>query len=164
MSLLHRRTFIKNSALFSLGFVIIPSLAYCSNKQIRLEEIIGKDESILHEFPAEGDAYLPYYTLSKSNFSHSSLAGNQAFVFCQDGKIIGYVLQMKGSNNDKIIKDEISGKYGVPQKDFENDFGVAYSWRNETRKCSFSMSKNYKNSPNPTFYSEAVLEKAELLF
>jgi len=161
---MHRRTFIRNSALLSTGILISSSLIYCSGKKISLDDCIGKNKNILDGFPVEGDSYFSYYTLPQSKFSHSNFSGEQAFVFCKNNKIVGYTIKMNGTDDVENYMSKLSQKYGVQKKVFENDFGEEFSWETDSRKFSLTYAKNYPNVPKNTYFSEAVLKNGLMVF
>ncbi len=161
---MHRRQFIKNTTLFSSAILISSSLVYCSDKKFALEDNIGKSGNILDEFPVEGDSDFSYYILQKSQFSHSEVSGQQAFVFCKNEKIIGYTIKIDGTDKAENYLRQLSQKYGVQKKVFENDFGHEYSWENNDKQISLTYAKNYANVPQYTYFSEAILDTSLFIF
>lgn len=161
---MQRRTFLKNAALISAGLIIVPSFSFCNSPKINLDECMGQSESILKNFSSQIDVNSSQYTLSDSQFSHPDFRASEAYVFCRDGKIIGYTLKINGKKKPEEYKDELSQELGQASVEFKNNLGTGYSWQNAKKKFSLSHTRDAKKNFPVIFYSEAFLESAKWVY
>ncbi len=160
---MQRRKFIKNTILVSSSLLIANSLISCSNNNtILLEEIIGKPEKILDTFKKEGNEYFAYYVLSK--FKHSKLTGEQVYIYCQKGIIVGYTIKIKGTDKIQEYTHTFSQQFGDKKIVFENDFGKEYEWRTNNKKITLCYSKDYKGLSQNTYFSESTINNELIVF
>ncbi|TPN89087.1 hypothetical protein [Aquimarina algicola] len=160
---MHRRIFIKNTVLISTG-ILASGLISCSNNTIILDNIIGKSEDIVNSFPKEGDDNFFYYILPQSNAEHSSISGQETFIFCQNGKIIGFNIKIDGTDDIEKYSAQLSQLYGSQKKVFENDFGQEFEWKTDTKQIKLCYSKQFPNVPQHTFYSESIFNSKLSIF
>ncbi len=120
-----------------------------------LDNLIGQSEDILKGYNKEGDSNFSYYIIS--SFEHSFFSGEKVFVFCENNTIVGFSVKR---NNNKASKEieALSELYGTKKITYESDFGIEYQWKTAARRISLSHTKTYKDFPQNTFYSEALLD------
>ncbi|MDO6811237.1 hypothetical protein Q4603_21650 [Zobellia galactanivorans] len=88
-----RRQFIESTLVATIGLCSPPLLASCSKKgNIPLNTIIGEKEKLLMEFPRQGNQYFSFYILKQGDFDHPNIKGDKAYVYCENGKIVGYTI------------------------------------------------------------------------
>ena len=134
------------------------------NLRINLNEIIGKPEKLLEQFPKEGDSDFAYFTIPSSDFEHSLVSGYQTFVYCQKEVIVGYTIRKKGINKTEEYSKQLSQKYGNQKMVFENDFGKEYQWRTDTKKIILCYTDEQTSLPQNTYYSESILGEQLIVF
>ncbi len=161
---MHRRKFIRNTLYISSGLFISHSLIGCNSNVIQLNEIIGKSDEILTPFSKEGDDFFAYYILTKQSFIHPKIKGNQVFIYCQEGIIVGYTIKINGIEKIEDLSKRFSQQYGPQSLVFENDFGKEYEWKTNNKKIMLCFSKENLKLPQNTYYSEALLSNNLLVF
>ncbi|WP_062054638.1 hypothetical protein [Aquimarina longa] len=161
---MHRRKFIETTIIASTGVLLTTIGLSCSSDPIIVEELIGKSEAMLDTYPKEGDNYFAYYKLPQSDFRHTTFLGEDLFVFCKQGKIVGYTIKSKGIDNVTKYNTTLQDLYGTNTKVYENDFGEEYTWKTSDRQITLNHTKDYPNIPQNTFFSEAILDHKLLVF
>lgn len=148
----------------SVGLIFSNTLISCSNTGISLEKCIGQSEDLLSSFPKEGDHNFAYYTLNESDFIHPLIFGETTYVFSQEGKIVGYTIKMSGISEITKYSNKLNELYGPSIKIFENDYGEEHKWTTPDRNMILNYTKQYKNIPQNTFYSEALKGNKLIVF
>lgn len=161
---MQRRKFINITSFTTVVGLVVPNLlTSCSGgDKINLNEIIGKPEKLLEQFPKEGDSDFAYYIIS--NFEHDFITGKETFIYCQKGTIVGYTIREKGSNQKDKYSKQLSQKYGDKKQLFTNDFGEEYEWKTDSKKIILCYTNEQTNVPQGTYYSEAILGEQLIVF
>lgn len=161
---MQRRKFIGMTSIATVAGLLVPNLLIsCSGgEKINLNDIIGKPENLLEQFPKEGDSDFAYYMIS--NFEHDFVQGNEVFIYCQKGKIVGYTVREKGSEQKNDYIKQLSQKYGDKKQVFTNDFGEEYEWEKDGIKVILCYTNEQSNWPQNTYYSEATLGEQLIVF
>lgn len=162
---MNRRKFIINTGLGALGLYLAPNIISCSNKNaVKLETILSKPISLLSEstyLNKEGNKDFGYYHFDENNFQIEKFKGKEAFIFYKNLNIVGYTLQMDGTDFFKQNAEIISKSIGKSKTNFKNDFGEELQWNNSGKVIKLSVN-NYKDFPQLTFYTE-FLEDSKLI-
>lgn len=160
-----RRKFISITSVATVGLVVPNLLISCNGgDKINLNEIIGKPEKLLEQFPKEGDSDFAYFTIPSSDFEHSLMAGFKAFIYCQKEVIVGYTIRKKGINKTEEYSKQLSQKFGNKKIVFENDFGKEYEWRTNNKKITLCFSKNHKDLSQNIYFSESTINNELIVF
>jgi hypothetical protein len=154
---MNRRKFIVKTSLGALSLYFAPTLISCSNKNaVNLNTILGQSLTVVSSancLSKEGNNNFGYYQFDEDNFTIEKYKGKQAFIFYKNSKIIGFTLQIEGteffSQNIKLLSNSM-GKY---KTNFKNDFGEELQWNNSGKVVKLSVN-NFKVLPQLTFYSE----------
>ncbi|WP_282164909.1 hypothetical protein [Cellulophaga baltica] len=153
-----RRKFMKCTVISVVGLSLPTAILSCSNdKYIFLNDYIGAKEKLLEKFPHQGDNHFSFYTLEKGDFDHSVIKGNKAYVYCENGEIVGFTITSHMIEDKNKWKEYINTMFGLEKKIYENDYGISLQWQKGNRKATLSSSGNInKNIPEKIFYSEAI--------
>ncbi|CAZ94514.1 Hypothetical protein ZOBELLIA_441 [Zobellia galactanivorans] len=153
-----RRQFIESTLVTIIGLCSPPLLASCSKKgNIHLNTLMGKGEKLLQEFPHQGDQYFSFYILEPGDFVHPNIKGDKAYVYCENGKIVGYTITSEKIEEKQKWQEHSKQMYGVGKKIYKNDYGMSQQWQNEKLKITLSSSGNQReNIDDKVFYSEVL--------
>ena len=161
---MQRRLFLKNTALISAGIVVFSGFVSCSGENIVLDDIIGKPENLMNDFPKSGNDFLSYYEVSKSSFTHTLIDVDKVYIYCQEGQVVGYIIRVDGVDKVGEYTNTLAQLYGNQENVYVNDFGEEYERKSDIKKIKLGFSKQFENIPQYTFYSESTLNNKLFLF
>ena len=151
-----RRNFIQNTAL-AAALLPLTSLAGCT-PATPLHQIIHQKAALLKQFPYQGYADCQYFILSKGSFSHPSIKGREALVFCREGQVQSYTIHGDEVDEFDHLKASLVQQYGAPTASWQNLYGESHSWQNEHTQISLCVSNGRKDTPPGLYYTEAAAE------
>jgi hypothetical protein len=150
---MNRRQFILQSSIAAVGIIISSSLVSCSGKTLDLSELLGKTNQNLLDYSKEGDDFFSYYTL-ENHFTHDFILGNQAFLFAEQTKVVGFTIKEEGISNAANYIEKLTSLYGQKTKVIDNEFGTAYLWKSKDKNIKFCYTKPYEGLEQNMHYSE----------
>ncbi|GEM56118.1 hypothetical protein B0A58_02425 [Flavobacterium branchiophilum NBRC 15030 = ATCC 35035] len=150
---MERRKFIKQTTFAIAGISMIPHVISCSGKTLDISELLGKINQNLLDFSKEGNDFFSYYSL-ENHFKHEFIKGNQAFLFEQQNKIVGFTIKEEGTSNAENYIEKLTSLYGQKNKVIDNLFGTEYLWKAKNKNIKLCYTKPYEGLEQNMHYSE----------
>lgn len=160
---MNRKEFIGKSILLGAGLMILPALSSCGSS-VDLDEIIGKEESILKGFEKSGDAKFAYFVLKGDSFKFKKVDSEEAIVVVQNKIITGFRTHVKGTDQVSALKEGLSKSYGNTRASYDNEFGTEYKWKKAEKEFALSFIKNIDGLVPRTYYSEYLVSGNIMFF
>jgi len=161
---MRRRIFIKKISLTSIGGLLGGQLAGCTDVPLKLEELIAEDVNQIVSYPLEGNTNFGYRIVSKGQFIHSAIEGNEVYIYSKNRKVIGITIRKEGLENFDDLKKSLINEYGVGKQVYENLYGTSFQWETQDRKIILEHNNGRNKTPIAILFSEVLINSDLLLF
>ena len=160
---MNRREFIKQSSIATVGIMVLPQLISCSGKTLELSTLFEKTKQDFTSFSKEGNDFFSYYAL-ENHFSHDFVNGDEAFLFEEQSKIVGFTIKEEGISEVESYIEKLTSLYGQKNKVIDNIFGTEYLWKTKDKNIKLCFTKKHENLEQNMHYSEYVSNSKLVVF